>query len=256
MPAPIASSPPAPSDDIAAYLSTDEFDFIDFGCSKGGSLSFGKSRLGGKRGLGVDIAPAKVQQARAAGFDACLADVRKLSMHPGKVQFVTMIDFLEHVPSISDAARCVEAACTVASKFVFIRQPWFDSDGYLCSLGFKLYWSDWTGHPNAMTSLEFHRVMNRLPKVKRWRLYGRRPIRNSIDPAVHPLASPADQHEWVSGQHPPKPEVTFTQPVFSQIGCIAILQDNPDLLAELERRAKWDRMLFDSKNPAQAPASH
>lgn len=250
MPPSASTLPVIQSDDVATHLATGQFDFIDFGCSKGGSLSFAKEKLGGRRGLGVDISPTKVAQARHAGFDACLADARELSLHPGTVRFVTMIHFLEHVPNAFDAARCLEAACTVARQFVYIRQPWFDSDGYLLSLGLKLYWSDWIGHPNTMTSLELFRILARIQNITAWRLYARRPITSSSHPAVHPLSSPPDQHEWKSELHAPKPEITFTLPVYSEIGCVISLSEDPSILPSLEKGMKWDRMLLNSKKLA------
>ena len=59
-------------DDISSY------DFIDFGCSKGGSIEFAKKSFGVERGVGIDIDPAKVATARAAGHNAMIADARKL----------------------------------------------------------------------------------------------------------------------------------------------------------------------------------
>ncbi len=241
-----ASEVEAVNRQLADYLSGGLFDFIDFGCSNGGSLIFGHDRLGGERGFGIDLSPSKIEQARAAGFQACVADARQLALHPDSVRFVTMMDFLEHLPGYKDAMLCIEAACAAARQFIFIQQPWFDSDGYLFRHGLKLYWSDWYGHPNAMTSLEIQRIMRGVAKVSRWRLYGRTPILTSMDPCVHPLSSPTDQHKWIAGQHEAKKTIKFTEPVYRQIGCIAILNDDTDLLDELEHRVGWSSVLFDS----------
>ena len=51
-----------------------DYDFLDFGCSKGGSMEFAQATFGG-RGLGLDIDPAKVAASKAAGFDAAVQDV-------------------------------------------------------------------------------------------------------------------------------------------------------------------------------------
>lgn len=227
-------------------LRSGSFDFIDFGCSKGGSLAFGHRKLGGENGVGVDLRQEKVELTRQAGFEAYVADARDLDLFPDAVRFATMIDFLEHLPGFADAANCIEAACSVAREFVFIRQPWFDSDGYLLSNGLKLYWSDWRGHPNAMSSLELFRIVSRIPRVKHWRIYARGPIGNSDDPAVLPAGSPIDQSHWNPGLHDPKPSVRFDQPVYRQIGCIALTLDEPEKFAELEMRAPWDAVLLAS----------
>lgn len=158
-----------------------------------------------------------------------------------------MIDFLEHLPDNLLVQKCVQAACETATDFVFIRQPWFDSDGYLFRNNLKLYWSDWKGHPNTMTSLELHRIMCSIPKVKRWKIYGRKIIADSSDAAVHPLISAPNQHGWKAGRHKPKPEIIFGEKVFYQLGCIAVLNDNPEIFDDIERRAKWSEVLFDSE---------
>lgn len=233
-----------------------KYDFIDFGCSKGGSLKFGQEVLGGLNGIGLDISPSKVEQTRALGFEAAEVDVTQLGSFPNFTRFVTMIDFLEHLPDQFLVKKCVEAACETATDFVFIRQPWFDSDGYLFRNKLKLYWSDWTGHPNTMTSLELHRIMCSIPKVKRWRIYGKKIITDSSDEAVHPLISSPDQHGWQEGRHEPKPDMVFAEKVFYQLGCIAVLTDNSDILDAVEKKAKWSEVLFDSEELKDVASPH
>ena len=38
----------------------------------------------------------------------------------------------------------------ICSKTVFLSLTFFDRDEYLNSLGFKTYYSDWTGHTNKV----------------------------------------------------------------------------------------------------------
>jgi hypothetical protein len=227
-------------------LPLNAYDFIDFGCSKGGSIAFARRTFGVERGVGIDISQAKVDQARAAGFEAACMDARALNQNPRAVSFVTMVDFLEHLPSVRDAAVCIASGAEVARDFIFIRQPWFDADGYLFSLGLKLYWSDWQGHPNAMTTLEMYTILSRIPKVKHFRIYGRGLVKNSDDPAVHPLTSPIDQHDWSEDKHPPKPSVAFDRPIYRQIVCIAALEGGGASVPELEARTPFDAVIFDS----------
>lgn len=232
--------------ELQSVLGTGTYDYVDFGCSKGGSLDYGRRVLGGQRGIGLDIAPSKIALTRAAGYEAAEVDVTRLASFPDCTRFVTMIDFLEHLPGIDLASKCINAACEAATDFVFIRQPWFDSDGYLFSQGLKLYWSDWTGHPNAMTTLELHNIVRKLEKPKRWRTYARTVIADSDDTAVHPLASPPDQNAYDPSLHGAKPTVHFSCPVYRQIGAIVLLKDDPDLLSEIEKKTKWTKVLYDS----------
>jgi len=206
------------STDFLQQLKAGTYDFLDLGCSNGGSIDFAVRQLGGKRGAGVDIDPAKVALARAAGHEAYVADALSLGTAPKAVEFVTMLDFLEHLPGYEAARRCIAAAYTLSRSFVFIRQPWFDADGYLLAHGLKLYWSDWTGHTNAMSSLQFHNILSRMRSP--FRIYGRGRITNSTHPAVHSLSSPIDQHDWQADKHPPKPHVEFERPVYQQIACL------------------------------------
>src|SRR5215470_13328342 len=55
-------------------------DFLDFGCSRGGSLRVAAALFGGQNGLGVDIDPAKVAAAQEAGAAAIVADATALSL--------------------------------------------------------------------------------------------------------------------------------------------------------------------------------
>ncbi len=240
------ASIPLSGDNLTALLKSKNYDQIDFGCSKGGSLQFGRDVLGGKNGIGLDIDPAKVKQTNEAGFEGALADVTELVAQRNSARFVTMIDFLEHLPGVEMAERCIEAACQAAKDFVFIRQPWFDSDGYLFSRGLKLYWSDWTGHPNAMTSLELYRTISRVSSAKRWRIYARTLVESSSDPCVHPIDAPANQHDYDVQVHGQKPSISFEQPIYRQIGAIILTEDNEELLADIEQKTRWTEVLFDS----------
>ncbi|WP_170329828.1 class I SAM-dependent methyltransferase [Ruegeria arenilitoris] len=232
--------------DLRALFESNQYDQIDFGCSNGGSLAYGQKDLGGSSGIGLDISCSKVEQTRNAGYDAALADVTQLKAQPNSARFVTMMDFLEHLPSVDLAGSCIEAACEAATDFVFIRQPWFDSDGYLFENGLKLYWSDWAGHPNAMTSLELYRMISRVNSARRWRIYSRTPVTDSSDTCVHPYDAPPNQHDYDADLHGPKPTIEFSQPVYRQIGAIILMKDDPELLSDLEAKTKWTDLIYDS----------
>ena len=199
------------------------FDFIDFGCSAGGSIDWARRRFGGRRGLGVDINPDKVAAARAAGFEAVVADGARLDQFTGKVRFATMIHFLEHLPSIEAARKVVGTALSISRDFLYVRQPWFDSDGALMRQGLKLYWSHWRGHPLPMTSLQAYALFEDLRKTgrcARFAIYGRTPIVSSDDPAVLPLSAPSDSHQYEPERDGPKPTVPLDG-VFTELVVVA-----------------------------------
>ena len=180
--------------DIASLLTSKQIDHVDFGCSKGGSLDFAKNRLGGQRGLGIDIDLAKVAATHKAGFEAIQYDIQQI---PNRklVRFVVMSHFVEHLPKLTDVKAMVRKACQISTEFVYIQQPFFDADGYLLEKGFKLFWSDWHGHPNRMTSLEMVLTLRdlQLEGFKfSYSLHAHKPVEDSSDPCVHPLNAPCD----------------------------------------------------------------
>lgn len=201
-----------------------DFDFVDFGCSTGSSLAFGVDHVGGRRGLGFDIDPRKVEKTRAAGYSAEVADVTKLDPAVvGTADFALMLHFLEHLPTAALAEACIDAAVRVADEFVLIRQPYFDADETLERLGLKLYWSDWHGHPNHMSAAALRAPLERLlgeGRIGGYVVFARGAIADSTHTAVHPVGSPRDQHAWTEAEHGPKPVVAFDPPIYREIGAV------------------------------------
>lgn len=225
------------------------YDFLDFGCGSGGSMRFCELAFGGK-GLGLDINPHKVEQSRRAGFDALVQDVCELDpLTMGRVRYVVMSHFLEHMPTMGLARRCIESAARVAEEFVLIQQPYFDADGYLFERGLKLYWSDLRVHTNHMTMLDFHNAFAALPRELRSRtIIGRRfPIASSRSDEVHCLLSATDQGSWEESVHPPKATIDFGFPVFREVFAL-VLTGERELGEELRKYTirKGAEIVFDS----------
>lgn len=188
--------------DIVSLLTSKQIDHIDFGCSKGGSLDFAKKRLGGQLGLGIDIDSAKVAATLEAGFEEIQYDIQRL---PNRklVRFVVMSHFLEHLPTLADVKGMIRKACQISKEFVYIQQPFFDADGYLLEKGFKLFWSDWHGHPNRMTSLEMVLTLRDLQSEGfkfSYSLHAHKPVEDTNDPCVHPLSAACDLAYHVPGR--------------------------------------------------------
>ncbi len=210
-------------EEFEAFVRGKGFDFLDFGCSTGGSIQWAKKFLGGTNGLGIDIDRVKVEAARAAGCDAILYDI--LDIPPTKlVDFTLLRHFLEHVPDALRAAKFVQRACQASREFVLIRQPYFDADGLLFQKGLKLYWSHWRGHPYTMTSLDLYCVLSNLQQsaeIQEFSIHHLGPIVSSDDPAIHPIESPIDQHGYDPAHHPPKRHVPLDFPLFRETVAIA-----------------------------------
>jgi SAM-dependent methyltransferase len=226
--------------DAATRVSIDlrDFDFVDFGASNGGSVAFAKKYLGGKRGVAIDIDPAKASLARANGVDAVTCDATEIAQTEGQVRFAILSHFLEHLPNLAKSLQCVRSAIAVSTDFVYIQQPWFDSDEYLERKGFKLYWSDWTGHRNHMLTRHFATYLDAMQmdgSIAGYTVWGHTPIVDSMSPDVHTLDTPRNQGKWDTAKHGPKPSVTFNPGVFRELHCfIRVRNDKP--IGKLERQ--------------------
>lgn len=227
-----------------------EYDFIDFGCSSGGSMKFAQTVLGGKKGVGVDIDPKKVEETKKNGYNAFLADATTLHVYKNAVSFVIMSHFLEHLPGIDLAFNCIKSATIVAKDYIYIQQPYFDADGLLLQKKLKLYWSHWSGHKNHMSAIEFHNCLYPLVQrgaLKRFVILGDERIRTSSSPCIHPLDSPRNSHDWDEVLHSPKRFEAFDFPCFKQI--IVCIQINPSFnFDKVLNRIHFSEVLFDTAN--------
>lgn len=195
-----------------------KYDFLDFGCSSGGNIAFVERAVPGVRGLGIDIDVEKIDTARKSGRSAVVYDI--MSLPRRKItNFVTMSHFLEHLQNVKVAGDFVAKAIEVSRDFVHIRQPFFDSDGYLLENNLKLYWSDWTGHKNAITALDFYKVLRKFlfrGEISSFAIFGRGAIDTSMHEAVIPLVAPVNCGKYQDG-YGIKSYVEFSAPVFCEI---------------------------------------
>lgn len=185
-------------------INLEAYDYVDFGCSNGGSMEFAQRHLKGQRGLGIDIDEQKVSAAKSKGYEAQIGDLTKLQQFCGHVRFSTIVHFLEHVPSTTTAHQILHTASSISEEFVFIRQPWFDSDGILAPLKLKLYWSDWTGHTNHMTSLQLYTSLMQLFNeglVKQFAIFGHYALKDTSDPCLIPLNEKRNSHHYNPSEH-------------------------------------------------------
>lgn len=88
-----------------------------------------------------------------------------------------------------------------------------------------------------MKATDFHTILGDLllhQKIQRYVLFARTPITDSVDPTVHPVSSPIDQHEWQAEKHESKPYYKFLVPVYREIG--AVIHTRVSRLSEPPRR--------------------
>jgi Methyltransferase domain len=196
------------------------YDFIDFGGSKGGSVRYCEGNFSG-RGIGIDISLKKVERARAEGVDVVLGDATKVDVE-NAVRFVSMIDFLEHLPTLEDVERALAVAARAAREFLFISHPSFEGEPYLRERGFKQYWWDWTAHPSHITVADYRAIFDRLG-LSEYVVRYLQPVEHSGHPSVLPIDAPANSGPYDPAEHPPKPFLPFSQSVWrSQMIWVAV----------------------------------
>ncbi len=229
-----------------------EYTFVDFGCSTGSSIEFGRVVFDGD-GVGLDIAHQKVAKARANGYDAVQCDISKLKTNKdGKTKYVLLSHFLEHV-SPELATKCIQTAAHISSDLFFIRQPFFDADGYLFRNGLKLFWSHWRGHINHMNTLQMYSTLKKLQdagEVKHFVIGHWRAIKDSSAPEVHPLASGIDQLDYDGEVHASKPELTFAEPVYREL-CAFGIHDEEAIPPGVQKFIDKCDIVYDSRLVAQ-----
>lgn len=204
---------------FSQFIKSNKIEFFDFGCSNGGSIQYVKKHTK-ITGLGFDIDYKKIRCASESG---CIVTQTDLLDIPGEnvIPSVTLFHMLEHVPNIKTAWQYIYQACKLATDHVIIKQPFFDSDCLLLKRGLKTYYSDWTGHPNHMTTAEFTPELLRMrdqKKIRDFKIGYIKPITSSNDPIIIPLCSPIDSFAYDPAIHPPKThDIKFNFPLFYEI---------------------------------------
>jgi SAM-dependent methyltransferase len=191
------------------------YDFLDFGSGEGRSIAHCCKLFGASRGLGIDVDRGKVARAQAAGVEVVVGDILAIP-DDVTVRFVSMLDFLEHLETHQAVREALAVAARVASDFIFIRHPSFEDEAYLRALGFKQFWTDWTGHKAHVLISDFAEMFNDLG-LHLWNAVFKDPVTTSAHPSILPLTAPPDQHAYDEKTCGPKPTVRFEKPVFRQI---------------------------------------
>lgn len=196
-------------------LAAGEFAFVDGGCSAGGSLAYCEQLFRKGRGLGFDSSARKIGLACAAGHVVCQADLATIELPERSVYFVSLLDFLEHLPDLDRTRAILSNLSRVARDFLFIRHPSFEDIDYLAGLGLKLDWTDWHGHTNMLKLAEIERLVRELgfpaPTV-----IPQKPILEASHPSVVPLCAPRDTVGYDPARHAPKPALRFDRELHAQ----------------------------------------
>lgn len=179
-------------------IDSDKFAYYDFGCSSGGFMAFLKKIIPTIAGVGIDLDEKKLEKLHKNGFIGNNIRIEDLP-DVKHVNFVTMSHFLEHLGSLNDSRMALSKGIRIAKDFVFIRQPWFDSDGLLIPFGLKFYYSDWSGHKNKMTSLDFYLILKDVLNKKEifgFKIYGRGLVSDGLSDLLIPLSAARNQGKY------------------------------------------------------------
>jgi SAM-dependent methyltransferase len=189
-----------------------QYDFIDLGCGSGGSIGYCSKRFAAQRGVGIDLSAEKVRGARAAGYDAFVADALTVPSDAG-VRFVSMLDFLEHLPDLNKVEQVIEVAAQAATDFLFIRHPSFEGEAYLRSLGLRQYWWRWSGHPSHIHVSDYCTIFERLG-LRHYFIRYREPILDSGHETILNIDAPINQAKFDPSVHSAKPVIAFSEPIW------------------------------------------
>lgn len=200
-----------------------EYDFFDFGSNIGRSLAHCERHVGG-RGLGIDNDEKVVRRAQAEGAEVVFGDITNLPDEK-TVRYVSMFDFLEHLPDYDLALAMIDKASQVARDFILIRHPSFEDESYLRAIGFKQFWQDWPeAHPSHLLLSDLTDML-RSVGANAIELEYVDPIWDSSHPSILPLDAPPHQMRYDPDLHGEKAHVTFTKPIHRQLRLKAYLTD-------------------------------
>jgi SAM-dependent methyltransferase len=187
------------------------YDFLDLGAGRGGSLDYARRRFDAVRGVGVELKPERVSAARESGLHVVQGDATELGIDD-KVRFVSMMDFLEHLPGLDVVKSTLAAAATAATDFLFIFHPSFEGEEYLAELGLALQWHRTRTHWSHIQVSDYAQMLDDLEL----RQYMVRYVKPILDSSHESVVHVDEKHPgfFDPATHLPKPQVRFARPVW------------------------------------------
>src|SRR5262245_50954874 len=174
-------------DDLAAG----KFRFVDAGCANGGSLDHCERRFDRRPGLGLDWYGVDLDVARRRGFAVAHCDLKHVVLPDRCVDFVSMMDILEHLPDVPATRDLLARVGRAARDFLFIRHPSFEDIEYLARLGLKISWTDWEAHPNMLRLDDYRTIFEEFGWTD-YVIIPDLPMQDSAHGAVLPIGAPRD----------------------------------------------------------------
>lgn len=233
-----------------------DYDFIDLGCSSGRSVGYSARRFGGQRGIGVDLDEAKVARAAADGVEAVHGDATQLDLDR-QVRFISMLDFLEHLPDLDTVERVLRSAASAATDFLFIKHPSFEGRERVEAQGVRQYWWDWHGHTAQVRIADYCLMFERLGLLQ-YHVRYLTAIEDSDHDSIIPTSMPQDRSAEEARETRPEPYVRFVPPIWRRQDIfVALRAFEPEEWAALVQPTRADMKLMGllPQRPPPAAAS-
>lgn len=211
---------------LLSQMRAGAYDFIDIGSWQGAGLGVGHA-MGGTRGLGFELDQAAVTATLGRGADVICMDVKHVPSDIPKVRFAICRHVLEHLDTLYDVGAVVARLSRMCADFLYISGPLFDTEEALYRHGLKVVHSAMTGHTCRFKSIDMIKMLFDLD-LREFTMGVSVPMTGSADPWIHPAGSPNDVWTWDASQHPPKPHVTFSPPLYRDMVFVVALRPGID----------------------------
>lgn len=191
-----------------------QYKFLDVGCKTGKSFKISeKFGYASSQGIGIDINPDHVNSFIQAGNDGLVASAIDLPFLDNQFELVIFNHVLEHLPNEDQGFKSLQECLRVSSKYLYLALPFFDEDEYLNSLGFKTFYSDWTGHTNKV---HFNTITKKYITNFKFKTTFIKPIIDSSAAEILPLSAPTDSFEYNEKIHGFKNIVKFQKNIWRE----------------------------------------
>jgi len=202
-----------------------DYDFIDFGSGTGGSIEYCEHRMPGLKGAGIEISKKVLQKVRAKNLP--IFEMNILDVEENKTfKFVSMFDFLEHLPNHDVVLSMLRKATKIAKDFILIRHPSFESIDYLKSHNLKIAWTDWPEHPCTITLKDFEKFFSTLG-LTLYHFEILKSFENSDNEIILPLSAPPSR-KYNAQTMEAKKSISFEAPIPAYIDIIVALRPFKD----------------------------
>ena len=201
-----------------------QIDFIDIGCSKGGSYKHIKKKFNFTSGLGIDLDETKVFQSLQNNIPALVLDATNLSIFTDNAcKLISIMHVLEHLPNIKVIEDVIKESIRVASDKIYIRGPTF-YDNYLKEKGFRFFWSHWTGHTCHVEPDDIIKILKKY-NISNYELNYLRQVEDSSDTTIQPFNCDIDRFDYDPEIDPPKEMGIKLENIYKEFEITIFLQE-------------------------------